>query len=80
MTIERLKEYLERRPFEPFDIYLADGRSVHVDHPEFLMQSRTHRTVTVALPDDRMAVVDLLLVTSIESNTNGSRSGGGTQQ
>ena len=73
MTIEKLKEFHERRPFEPFDVYLADGRSFHVDHPEFLMQSRGGRTLTVTLPDDRAVVVDRLLVTSREPSTNGQR-------
>ena len=71
MTIEKLKEFHDKRPFEPFDIFLADGRSVHVDHPEFLMQSRSGRTVTVTTPDDRSAVIDLLLVTSLEPSGNG---------
>jgi hypothetical protein len=73
MTIEKLKEFHERRPFEPFDIFLADGRSFHVDHPEFLMQSRAGRTLTITLPDDRAVAIDLLLVTTLEPSANGHR-------
>lgn len=73
MTVEKLKKFHERRPFEPFEIFLADGHSFHVDHPEFLMQSRSGRTVTVTAPDDREVVIDLLLVTSLEPTPNGHR-------
>ena len=73
MTIEKMKEFHEKRPFEPFDIFLADGLSFHVDHPEFMKQSRSGRTITVTSPDDRDVVIDLLLVTSLEPSPNGRR-------
>jgi len=74
MTIEQLRQMSAARPFRPFRLHLADGRSLDVDHPEFLMQSRSGRTVVVSKPDDTFEIVDLLLVTSLEAKNGESRS------
>lgn len=34
MRLEDLKQAKGRRPFEPFDINLADGRSFPISHPD----------------------------------------------
>jgi hypothetical protein len=60
------------RPFQPFEIHLADGRTLTVAHPEMLAQSPTGRTIGVAHPDDTIESVDLLLVTSIKPLASGS--------
>jgi hypothetical protein len=67
MTIEQLKSLHERRPFQPFRIHLTDGRHLEVLHPEFLAQSPTGRTLILTQPDDTFEVVDLLLVTTLET-------------
>jgi hypothetical protein len=74
MTIEHLRQAHLRRPFQPFDINLSDGRSLPVEHPEFLSQSPTGRTVSVGLADGSHEIVDLLLVTSLRLRANGARS------
>jgi hypothetical protein len=75
MTIVQLRKMHRERPFQPFDIYLADGRSIPVDHPEFLSQSPTGRTISIGMHDGTHEVVDLLLVTSLKPRANnGSRS------
>jgi hypothetical protein len=67
MTIEQLKEMHQARPFRPFRIHLADGQHLDVLHPEFLSQSKSGRTISVAAEDgDYLKVVDLLLVTMLE--------------
>lgn len=33
-SIEELKQIKDRRPFEPFDIHLADGRELRITHPD----------------------------------------------
>jgi len=73
MTIEQLKTMHLARPFKPFEIFLADGRSIPVEHPEFLSQSASGRTIGVAVGDDAIEVVDLLLVTSLKPHANGAR-------
>ena len=67
MTNEELKKMHQARPFVPFTLHLADGRSVRVGHPEFLMQTPAGRTMHVAKVDDPFEIIDRLLVTSIEA-------------
>jgi hypothetical protein len=67
MTIEHLRAMHQARPFQPFDIHLADGRTLPVDHPEFLSSSVPGRTIAVANKDvDAHEIVDLLLVVSLK--------------
>ena len=66
MTIEQLREQVRAEPFQPFVIHLADGRGIPVVHREFIMPSPSGRTVAVYQPDDRMNMIDLLLVTDLE--------------
>jgi hypothetical protein len=73
MTIEQLQSLHSAGPFQPFDIYLADGRVLPVQHPEFLSRSHSGRTIVVARPDDTVEIVDLLLVVSLKPRPNGSQ-------
>jgi len=66
MTIEQLRNVHRAKPFVPFTIYLADGRSHGVPHPECMMFSHSGRTVVVASPDDTFDILDLLLVTDLK--------------
>jgi hypothetical protein len=72
MTIKQLRKLHQARPFQPFDIHLADGRAIPVHHPEFLSQSPAGRTISIGLDDGTHEVVDLLLVTSLKPRANGS--------
>ena len=67
MTSERLKETLDARPFRPFALRLAEGELVRVDHPELIARSPGGRTVVVFSPNDQMKILDLVLVTSLET-------------
>ncbi len=73
MTIQALQELLRARPFRPFDIHLAGGRSLPVNHPEFVGQTPSGRTIGVGLANGAIEIVDLLLVTSLEPRLNGAR-------
>jgi hypothetical protein len=66
MTIEQLRQLHQARPFQPFDIHLVDGRTLPVDHPEFLAQSPSGRTIAVGRDDGTIETVDLLLVVSLK--------------
>jgi len=66
MTLDRIREAYFAQPFAPFVLHLADGREIPVQSPEFMARAPTGRTIAVFQPDDRMHVVDLLLVTDIE--------------
>jgi len=54
------------RPFQPFEIHLADGRALTVEHPELLSRSQSGRTIAVSRPDYTIEIVDLLLVMSLK--------------
>ncbi len=75
MTLDRLRELYQAKPFQPFAIHLADGRNVTVKSPEFMSFSPTGRTIVVHEPDDSMRMIDLLLVTELVVPPNG-KSGG----
>ena len=64
----------QARPFQPFEINLADGRALPVEHPEVLAISPPGRTIGVGLDDGTIEIVDLLLVTSLKPRGNGATS------
>jgi hypothetical protein len=74
MTVERFKQALNTTPFRPFTIYTADGASIPVVSREFVSLSPSGRTVVVFDPQDRMNILDLLLVTNLQVEpASGSR-------
>ena len=74
MTIQQLRAAHRAAPFRPFTIHMADSRSFHVPHPEFLSMSPTGRTVIIYQEDEEFSILDLLLMTEIEmSPTSGQR-------
>jgi hypothetical protein len=66
MTTERLIEMLDAKPFHPFEIRLAGGRAIRVEHPEFVARSPSGRTAVVFQPDDSMTVLDVFLAASLD--------------
>ena len=66
MTSEQLRNVHQARPFRPFTIHMADGRSLHVPHGEFLAHSPSGRTVIVYQEGDNFSIVDLLLANELE--------------
>jgi hypothetical protein len=67
VTIQRVEQLHERRPFVPFTIETADGKSVEIRHPEFLAQTPNGRIVIVADENDSVGFIDLLLVTKLRT-------------
>lgn len=72
MTIEQLRRLHGAKPFQAFDLHLADSRTLTVEHPEQLAVSPSGRTVHVAHPDETIETIDLLLVTSLKPRPNGA--------
>lgn len=72
MTIEQLQKMHRARPFQPFEIHLADGRMLPVEHPEMLAVPPPGRTIGVGCADGTIEIVGLLLVTSLKPRSNGS--------
>jgi len=70
-TIEQLRKMHRATPFRPFDIHIADGRSLLVEHPEILAIAPPGRTIGIGPGDGTVGIVDLLFVTSLKPRTNG---------
>ena len=75
MDLNGLREALLRRPFEPFAIRLADGRSVGVSHPEVLAVGQ--RRAVLIQEDDSCLWIEPLLVVSIDWPGGESKPKGG---
>lgn len=75
---EDIRDYLDRKPFEPFRLFVSDGATYDIRHPEMCPLSRA--TVYVGRPAadapgvaDGVTQIARLHVTRIES-VNGSAS------
>jgi hypothetical protein len=69
MTTDQLHAAHRAVPFRPFTIRMADGRSFHIPHPDFLWIMPPGRTVAAAHEDGVAHTLDLLLMTEIEFGT-----------
>jgi hypothetical protein len=67
MTGEQVRSLYRAMPFKPFRVQMADGRSIDVPHPDFMHLSPTGRRLIVDRSDDSFEVIDVLLVTSVET-------------
>ena len=55
----------DKAPFRPFDVHLADGRSIRVHHPDLLSPSPTGRELVIWSADGSFNLVDANQVTSV---------------
>jgi hypothetical protein len=61
-----LTPFLGAAPFHPFNVHMADGRSFHVPHADFLSMSPTGRTAIIYQENDEFSIFDLLFMSEIE--------------
>jgi hypothetical protein len=74
MTGEQIRRHFEAIPFVPFWVHMASGKSADVPHSDFMHLSPTGRWLIADRPDDTVEMIDVLLVTSLETfPLNGSR-------
>jgi len=66
MTIDKIHSLYLAEPFQPFVIHVADGRNIPVISREFISTVPSGRTVVVSDADDRLHIIELLLVTELE--------------
>lgn len=66
MDLQGIRDAINKRPFKPFTISLADGRSFLVPHPELVAVGK--RRVIVVKPDDSWSEVEPLLIVSLDYN------------
>lgn len=65
MRPEDIREFLQHKPFQPFRLTLADGRTYEVRHPELAMVGRSAVAIGVPAPDDPRPVYDRLVTVSL---------------
>ena len=66
MSVEEIRRRLTKG-FQPFSIFLSDGRKYDVPHPEFILVTR--RSVAVADADGFIDTLDPLHIVSLEDPT-----------
>jgi hypothetical protein len=71
ITARQIREYLQAKPFKPFRLFLSDGSSHEVPHPEFAWVFGGTVFVGVAakstrVPEDFVKQIAVLHVTRIE--------------
>lgn len=65
MRVGEIRETLRKQPFRPFRIHLADGRQFPIDHVDFLLISRSERSIVVADLNGGYEIIDPMLVASL---------------
>jgi hypothetical protein len=65
MRPEDIREFLQRRPFQPFRMTLTDGRTYEVRHPELAMTGRSAVAIGLPAPNDAEPVYDRLVTVSL---------------
>jgi hypothetical protein len=75
VTVEKLRELYNTRPFQRFVIHIADGREIPVPHPEWMLFVPGTRLVHVAQRDSTVNIIDVMLVTDVELKPNGKAKG-----
>ena len=72
MSPEDILIFVNRRPFEPFRLFVTDGSVYEIRHPEMVMMGKRSLAVGLAQTNaqpplyDRLAIVALLHVTRVE--------------
>jgi hypothetical protein len=66
MMKERIRDLLNATPFVAFIIHTADGNSLRVVHPDFVLAASDAPHVIVEEPSGRIHTVNIMLVTSLE--------------
>ena len=77
MSIEGIKAMLHQIPFQPFKIRMVSGREYTVDHHDFICATRSYRRLYVSTnKDDRVEVLDTLLIESLHHTQSLASNGG----
>jgi hypothetical protein len=66
MNADTIREWLNRQPFEPFELRLSNGEKYEIRHPELLAIGK-NRIIIVDPKTDRVVHVALVHVNSIEA-------------
>ena len=76
MDLNSIRSALRQEPFRPFELCLADGRRVPVEHPEFVAMNQ--RIVIVTDEESDTKVLEPLLIVSLEHAAGKGKGGNGS--
>jgi len=66
MNPDQLEKLRKEQPFQPLVIHLSDGTSYPVPSPEYILRTKSGRSIAVLAPDgETFAIIDMLHVTQI---------------
>lgn len=66
MSIEGIREVVDRTPFVPFTIRTTSGTRIPVPHRDFLLLTPSGRRIFVSRDDDKVEMIDVLMIEAIE--------------
>jgi len=69
MTADQVLRLQNAAPFKPYWILLADGRSITVNHPDYVSVSGEDEIISVDDDSGGVEIVDLALVISLRYGT-----------
>ena len=67
MTRDAFHAAIHAEPFVPFRVHLANGRTVDVTHPEWILHPPDGRAAVWMNPDGAYRVIDVGLVLELEN-------------
>jgi hypothetical protein len=73
MNVKNIREFCEEKPFKPFDVRLADGRAIPVEHPELVLYPPTGQEVIIYQPDNSFDFIGVFQITSLKKTEGGRR-------
>ena len=68
MTTEAIKDAIQRRPFRPFSVRLADGSEIQLQNQDYVALHPAGKTFVIFEPDGGYRIVDIPLVTDLSVN------------
>jgi hypothetical protein len=75
MSVETIRELLDRDPFEPFRIVTSSGESYVIRNPHLVAMMKSRLFVAMA-DGDRWTFVNYLHITAVDAIGNGHRRNG----
>ncbi len=67
MTSSQIGTFLERQPFEPFIMYMVDGREIRIAHPDFAAIGEYALGVWLIHPAGEIELIDVSLISSMRT-------------
>jgi hypothetical protein len=65
VNVNNIRELCEEKPFRPFQVHLADGRAIPVEHPELVFFPPSKQEVLIYQRDNSFDFVDVFQITSL---------------